>query len=72
MTIIVNNVLIENDEGYMHLGQHYSLKEKNHGKELQQRFMTGWANTPIQGYILKQPCDLSEEICVSTDVCYQL
>ena len=27
--INVNNVLIENNQGYVYLGQHYSLKEKN-------------------------------------------
>ena len=27
--INVNNVLIENVQGYVYLGQHYSLKEKN-------------------------------------------
>ena len=30
--INVNNVLIENVQGYMYLGQHYSLKEKNQDK----------------------------------------
>ena len=33
--INVNNVLIENAEGYVYLGQHYSLKVKNQGKEIQ-------------------------------------
>ena len=31
----VNNVLIENVPGYVYLGQHYSLKEKNQDKEIQ-------------------------------------
>ena len=31
--INVNNVLIENVPGYVYLGQHYSLKEKNQDKE---------------------------------------
>ena len=39
----VNNVLIENVEGFMYLGQHYSLKEKNQDKEIQRRIMAGWA-----------------------------
>ena len=30
--INVNNVLIENVEGYIHLGQQYSFKEKNQDK----------------------------------------
>ena len=41
--INVNNVLIENVQGYVYLGQHYSLKEKNQDKEIQQRIMAGWA-----------------------------
>ena len=41
--IKVNNVLIENVPGYVYLGQHYSLKEKNQGKEIQRRIMAGWA-----------------------------
>ena len=32
--INVNNVLIENVPGYVYLGQHYSLKEKNQDKEI--------------------------------------
>ena len=41
--INVNNVLIENAPGYVYLGQHYSLKEKNQDKEIQRRIMAGWA-----------------------------
>ena len=40
--INVNNVLIENVPGYVYLGQHYSLKEKNQDKEIQRRIMAGW------------------------------
>ena len=32
--INVNNVLIENVQGYVYLGQHYSLKEKSQDKEM--------------------------------------
>ena len=39
--INVNNVLIENVQGYVYLGQHYSLKEKNQDKEIQRRIMAG-------------------------------
>ena len=39
----VNNVLLENVQGYVYLGQHYSLKEKNQDKEIQRRIMAGWA-----------------------------
>ena len=35
----VNNVLIENVQGYVYLGQHYSLKEKNQDKAIQRRIM---------------------------------
>ena len=41
--INVNNVLVENVPGYVYLGQHYSLKEKNQDKEIQRRIMAGWA-----------------------------
>ena len=41
--INLNNVLIENVPGYVYLGQHYSLKEKNQDKEIQRRIMAGWA-----------------------------
>ena len=41
--INVINVLIENVPGYVYLGQHYSLKEKNQYKEIQRRIMAGWA-----------------------------
>ena len=37
-TIHANNVLIDNVEGYVYLGQHYNLKEK-----IQRRIMAGWA-----------------------------
>ena len=40
--INVNNVLIENVPGYVYLGQHYSLKEKNQDQEIQRRIMAGW------------------------------
>ena len=41
--INVNIVLIENVEGYVYLGQHCSLKEKNQDKEIQRIIMAGWA-----------------------------
>ena len=41
--INVNNVLIENVQGYVYLGQHFSPKEKNQDKEIQRRIMAGWA-----------------------------
>ena len=41
--INVNNVLIENVQGYVYLGQHYSLKEKHQDKEIQRRIMVDWA-----------------------------
>ena len=44
--INVNNVLIENAQSYVYLGQHYSLKEKNQDKEIQRRIIAGWAPNP--------------------------
>ena len=41
--INVNNALIENVDGYVCLGQHYSLKEKNQDKDIQRRIVVGWA-----------------------------
>ena len=41
--INVNNVLIEYGQGYVYLGQHFSLKEKNQDKEIHRRIMAGWA-----------------------------
>ena len=41
--INVNNVLIENVQGYVYLGQHYSLNLNNQDKEIQPRIMAGWA-----------------------------
>ena len=61
--INVNNVLIENVPGYVYLGQHYSLKEKNQDKEIQRRIMAGRLGGIRQtpGYLQKQPCHLPEE-----------
>ena len=41
-SINMNKVLMENVECYYTCGQHYSLKEKNHDKEIQRRIMAGW------------------------------
>ena len=41
--IYLTNVLIENVEGYVYMGQHYNLKEKNQDKEIQRRIIAGWA-----------------------------
>ena len=41
--INVNNVLMENVQGYVFLGQHYILKENNQDKEIQRIIMAGWA-----------------------------
>ena len=41
--INMNNVLIENVQGYVYLGQRYSIKEKYQDKEIQRRIMAGWA-----------------------------
>ena len=39
----MKNVLITNVQGYMYLGQHYSLKENNQDNDIQRRIMAGWA-----------------------------
>ena len=41
--INVNNVLLDNAQGYVCLGQHYRIKENNQDKEIQRRIMAGWA-----------------------------
>ena len=41
--INVNNVVIENVQGYVYLAQHYSLEENNQDKEIQRRIRAGWA-----------------------------
>ena len=56
----VNNVLIENVQGYVYVGQYYSLKEKNQDKEIQRRIMAGWAAYAKQRDLQKQPCHLPE------------
>ena len=41
--VVDTNVLIVNVPGYVYLGQHYSIKEKNQDKETQRIIMAGWA-----------------------------
>ena len=70
--INVNNVLIENVQGYVYLGQHYSLKENNQDKESWQAGR-GIRQTP--GYLQKEPCHLPDEtgvqlLCAASyDIC---
>ena len=64
-TIYVNNVLIENVQGYVYLGQHYSLKEKNQDKEIQRRIMEGWAPYAKLRDIFKS----NLAICLKRQVC---
>ena len=47
--INVNNVLIENVQGYMYLGQHYSLKEKNQDKRYYEESWQAGRHTPNTG-----------------------
>ena len=51
--INVNNVPIENVEGYVYLGQRYSIKEKNQNKEIQRIIMAGWAAYALHRDIFK-------------------
>ena len=41
--INVNNVPIENVQGYVYLGQHYSINDNNKDKEIHRRIMAGWS-----------------------------
>ena len=47
--INVNNVLIENVPGYVYLGQHYSLKEKNRTKRCNEESWQAGRHTPNTG-----------------------
>ena len=60
--INVNNVMIENDQGY------YSLKEKNQDKEIQRRIVAGWAAYPERRDILKS----NLAICLKRQSCNSL
>ena len=58
--INVNNMIIENADGYVYLGQRYSLNEKNQDREIQRRIMIGWA-----AYAKHRPtCHMPEETLV--------
>ena len=71
--INVNNVLIENVPGYVYLGQHYSLKEKNQDKEIQRRIMAGWAaSTPNTGISPKATLPSAWRDRCTTLACCQL
>ena len=60
--IHVNNMLIENVEGYVYLGQRYSLQEKNQDKKIQLRIIAGLAAYAKHPDIFKKktPCHLPE------------
>ena len=60
----VNNVLIENVHGYVYLGQHCSLKDKNQDKEIQWRIIAGWAACAKHRDIFKR----SLAICLKRQV----
>ena len=47
--INVDNVLIENVQGYVYLGQHYSLKEKNRTKRYNEESWQAGRHTPNTG-----------------------
>ena len=63
--INVNNVQIEIVQGYVYLGQHYSLKEKNQGKEILRRIMAGWASHAKHRDIFKS----NLVICLKRQMC---
>ena len=67
--INVNNVLIENVDGYLYLRKHYSLKENNQGKEICRSIMAGCAaDAKTPGYLHRQHCRLPEETGVQLRV----
>ena len=70
--INVNNVMIENVQGYVYLGQHYSLKEKNKGKEIQRRIMAGWAANAKHRDIFKSNLAICLKRHVYNSLCCQL
>ena len=47
--INVNNVLIENVQGYVYLGQHYSLKERTRTKRYNEESWQAGRHTPNTG-----------------------
>ena len=51
--IHVNNVLVENIQCYVYLGQHYSFKEMNQDKDIQRSIVAGWAAYPKHRDIFK-------------------
>ena len=70
--INVNNALIENFQGYVYLGQHYCLKEKNQDKEIQRRIMAGWAAYANTGIYSKATMPSAWRDRCTTPVCCQL
>ena len=52
-TIHVDNVLIENIQCYVYLGQHYIIKGNNHDKEIQQESWQAVRHTPNTGISVK-------------------
>ena len=62
--INVNNLLIENVQGYVYLGQHYSINGNNQDKEIQRRIMAGWAAYVKHRDIFKSKL----AICLTTQV----
>ena len=68
--INVNNALIENVQGYVYLGQHYSLKENNQDKEIQRRIMAGWAAYAKHRDIFKSNPDICLKMSVVLAMTY--
>ena len=68
--INVNSVLLENGEGYVYLGQHYSLNEKN--KEIQRSIMADWAAYANTGISSKATLPSARRYMCTTPVCCQL
>ena len=67
--INVNNVLIENAEGYVYLEQHYSIKTNNQDREIQRRSIAGWAAYAKHRDIFKSNLAICLKRRCATPVC---
>ena len=52
----VNNILIENVESYMYLGQRYSTRDKNQVKKIKRRIKAEWNDLKRGNMGIHHPC----------------
>ena len=67
-----NNVQIEIVQGYVYLGQHCSIKEKNQDKEILRKIMAGWASYSKHRDIFKSNLAICLKRQMCNSVCCQL